>query len=209
MNSHWKLLAATHLAAGLTGYVLAPRELLETDVKSVGFFTTETRRVLAATVLSLRSESRLLVFSYHGSTAVSVERTKLWILTGRQDLIVPAEVGFFVDLSQLDESDVTLDPVANVLTVRVPPLVLGEISFQPEAARTINGGLLTFDQDEVDELARAGWLLARQTFTKNAQGATLRAAAREAGARAIANAFSVPLRTVGRPDVRVQVSYRG
>jgi len=33
MSHHWKLLAATHLAAGLTGYALAPREQLETEVK--------------------------------------------------------------------------------------------------------------------------------------------------------------------------------
>lgn len=207
MHIHWKLLAATHLAAGFTGFAIAPRELLESDIKSAGIFTTDTRRVLAATVLSLRSESKLLVFSYHGSAAVSVERTKLWVLTGRQDLIVPAEVGYYVDLSQLDERDVAFDPKTNVVTVQLPPLVLGEISFQPEAARTLNGGLLTFDQNQVDEIARAAWLLARQTFMKNAQGATLRAAARDAGAHAIAAAFAVPLRALGRPEVRVQAQF--
>lgn len=204
---NWKILAVTHFAVGLAGFTVAPRELLDTDVKSAGLFTTDSRRVLAATVLSLRAENKLLVYTYKGSAAVSVERTKLWILTGHQDLIVPAEVGFYIDLSLLDVGDVAFDPKAQLLTVQLPQLVLGEIAFQPEAARTFNGGLLTFDQDQVDELARAGWLLARQTFTKNAQGATLRAAAKEAGARAVASIISVPLRALGRPDVRVHVRF--
>lgn len=207
MHHHWKLLAATHLAAGLTGYVLAPRELLETDVKNAGFFTTDTRRVLAATVEGIRAQHQFRAFTFKGSTAVSVERTKLWLLTGRQDLIVPAQVGYYVDLSQLDMKDVSYDEGARLITVALPPLVLGDVAFQPEAARTINGGLLTFDQDQVDELARVNYLNARRGFIKQAQGATLLAAARAEAERGIASAFAVPLRALGRPEVRVRAHF--
>ena len=87
-----RLLALTHLIAAGAGFAMAPRELLETEVTHSGFFETDTKRVLAAAVESLRAENKLLVYSYKGSAAVSVERTKLWLLTGRQDLIVPAQV---------------------------------------------------------------------------------------------------------------------
>lgn len=204
----WKLLAATHLAAGLTGYVVAPRELLETDVKSAGFFTADTRRVLAATVESIRSQRQLRVYTFKGSAAVSVERTKLWVLTGRQDLLVPAQVGYYVDLSGLGMEDVIYDQQTKLITVTLPPLVIGDVAFQPEAARTINGGILTFDQEQVDELARVNWLTARRAFVKQAQGPTLVAGARAEAERSIAAAFAVPLRALGRSDVKVEVSFR-
>ena len=204
---HWKLLVVSHLAAGLVGYSIAPRELLETEVKSVGFFTTDTRRVLAVTVESLRAENRIRVFSYKGSAAVSVERTKLWLLTGRQDLIVPAQVGYYVDLSRLKPEDVSYDEGLQLLTVTLPPLVLGDIAFQPEAARTINGGLLTFDQDQVDELSKANYNSARKAFLKGAQGATLVAAARKEAERAVARTFQIALAAAGLPGTKVVVTF--
>ena len=66
MHMPWQLLAATHLAAGIGGFTLAPRDMLENEVKSAGFFSADTRRVLAATVDSLRAESRLIVYSFRG-----------------------------------------------------------------------------------------------------------------------------------------------
>lgn len=204
---HWKLLVVTHLAAGLVGYSIAPRELLETEVKSSGFFTTDTRRVLAVTVESLRAENKLLVYTYKGSAAVGVERTKLWFLTGRQDMLLPATVGYFVDLSKLRLEDVTYDPSQQLLTVNLPPLVIGDVAFQPEAARTINGGLLTFDQDQVDELARANYLTARRSFIKQAQGATLVKAAQKEAERAVAQTFQIALGAAGLPGTKVLVTF--
>ncbi|MCL6699091.1 DUF4230 domain-containing protein [Sphingomonas sp. NSE70-1] len=202
---HWKLLVVTHLAAGLFGFSIAPRELLETEVKSAGFFTTDTRRVLAVTVESLRAENKLLVYTYKGSAAVSVERAKLWFLTGRQDLIIPAQVGYFVDLSRLTVEDVIYDERRQLLTVMLPPLVLGDVAFQPEAARTINGGLLTFDQDQVDELARANYLTARRAFIKQAQGATIVQAAKENAIRSIRSNVEIPLEALGYVEINVLV----
>ena len=74
MTKPWQLLAATHLAAAITGWTLAPRELLETEVRRAGFFETDTKRLLAAAVESLRAENKLLVYSYKGFAAVSVVR---------------------------------------------------------------------------------------------------------------------------------------
>ena len=202
---HWKLLVVSHLAAGLVGYSVAPRELLETEVKSAGFFTTDTQRVLAVTVESLRAENKLLVYTYKGSAAVSVERTKLWFLTGRQDLIVPAQVGYFVDLSKLALEDVSYDERRQLLTVSLRPLILGDVAFQPEAARTINGGLLTFDHDQVEELARANYLSARKAFIKQAQGATIVQAAKESAIRSVKSNVKIPLEALGYVDINVLV----
>lgn len=174
----WHVLAGTHLAAGIAGWCLAPRELLETEVTHTGFFTTDTKRVLSAAVESLRAEQKLLVYSFKGFAAVSVERDGLLMLDGRQDLIVPASVGYFVDLSGLTLDDVGYDEASRLITVRLPPLVMGDVAFEPEGARTINGGLLTFSQAEVDALSRLNYASARKAFIKQAQDTSLVAIAK-------------------------------
>ncbi len=199
----WHLLAGTHLAAGIVGFTMAPRELLETEVSSAGWFTTDTKRVLSAAVESLRAENKLLVYSYKGSAAVSVERDGLLFLDGRQDLIVPASVSFLIDLSKLSADDVVYDEPAGLVTVALPPLTMGDVAFEPEGARTINGGLLTFSSDQVDELTRLNYASARRAIIKQAQGPALVDAAKRQAAKNVARQFRLALTVAGRPDVRV------
>ena len=204
---NWKLLIASHLAAGLFGLAIAPREIIESEVKSVGVFSFDTKRVLAAAVHSLRSENRLLVFSYKGAAIVSVQHNRFLVLTGWQQLIIPAEVGYFVELSQLELSDTHYDEQSKTLTVRLPALVLGNVAFQPEAATTQNGGLLTFSQAQVDELSKANYQSARRAFIKQAQGATLVAAARKEAERAVGRTFQIALGAAGVSGVKVVIKF--
>lgn len=81
----WMVLAATHLGVGVVGYQLVPREMLDTEVNQAGFFTVDTKRVLSATVESLRSENKLLVFSYKGSATVTVARRKCGYLAAAKN----------------------------------------------------------------------------------------------------------------------------
>ncbi len=103
-----RLLALTHLLAAGAGFVVAPREMLESEVAHNGFFQTDTKRVLAAAVESLRAENKLLIYSYKGFAAVTVHRDGFLFLDGRQDLIVPAAVSYFVDLSTLRAEHVSI-----------------------------------------------------------------------------------------------------
>ncbi len=199
----WHLLAGTHLAAGIVGFTMAPRELLETEVKHSGFFQTDTKRVLSAAVESLRAENKLLVYSYKGSAAVSVERDGLLFLDGRLDLIVPGQVGYYIDLSSLTLDDVTYDDRTNVVTVRLPPLVMGDVAFDVEGSVVRTGGLLTYSQEEVDQLSKQAFASARRAFTKASQSPALVDAAKAAGQSSVQRYFKLPLRAAGRPDVRV------
>lgn len=203
----WMILAATHLGAGIVGYQLAPREMLDTEVKRSGFFTVDTKKVLSATVESLRAENKLLVYSYKGVAAVEVARRKLWLFGGRQQLIVPAQVGYYLDMSQLSLDKVTFDERTKIVSVRLPPMVMGDIAFQPEAATTINGGLLKFSQAQVDELNRMNYATARKAITKQAQGATLVQAAKTEAKKNVQSYFEIPLRIAGQPDVKVVATF--
>ena len=198
-----RLLALTHLIAAGAGFAIAPRELLETEVVHNGFFVTDTKRVLAAAVESLRSENKLLVYSYKGFAAVSVERDGFLFLNGRQNLIVPAAVSYYVDLAGLAADDVRYDAEARLITIRLPSLVMGDVAFEPEGARTSNGGLLTYSQEAVDELAKLNYVTARRAFTKQAQGAELVQAAVAQAKRVVEGSLEMPLRIAGLPEIRV------
>ena len=210
MNQKLMTITASHLAIGLFGFYLAPREMLDTQIKQTGLFTVDTRKVLSAAVTSLQAESKLLVYSYKGGTTVSVSRKMFFnLLNGRQELIIPAGVTYYLNMSKLDLEDVSFDERSKIVTVQLPALELGDVSFQPEAARTINGGLLTFSQAQVDELSRINYSTARRSFTKQAQGRMLVDLAKQQAKRNIAAYFEIPLRIVGHPDVRVVSIFKG
>ena len=203
-----RLLALTHLLAAGAGFAVAPRELLETAVVHNGFFETDTKRVLAAAVESLRSENRLMVYSYKGFAAVSAERDGFLFLDGQQDLHVPAAVSYHVDLSDLTADDVTFDEASRVMTIDLPPLVMGDVAFEPEGARTTNGGLLTYSQATVDELSRLNYASARTAIVKQAQGKAIVEAAEMQAKSSIQSVLALPLRIVGRPDIAVVATFR-
>jgi hypothetical protein len=169
-----KAIGLTLVIIGLAfGWWFAPREQLDEVVHQSGFLQTDRRRVLSATVESLRAQNRLTVFTYRGSVTVRTERTKFFVFGGSQDLIVPGVVVYLLDLSKL-----THDYDGNVVTVTLPPLELGDVAFQPEQATILNGGVLTFSQAQVDALLRANYATARRAMTKQAQGEGFATAAR-------------------------------
>lgn len=171
------------------GWWLAPRELLDSEAHLSGFLQTDRRRTLAATVESIRAMNRLAVYSYKGTVSVEVERTKLFVFTGQQQLIVPGVVTYWVDLSKL-----TYTYDGRLVTVHLPDLELADVAFQPEEAVTLNAGLLTFSQVQVEDLLRQNYAQARQAFVKQAQQQGFVTAARrqaQENVRAILTGFTV------------------
>lgn len=205
MRNAWILLAGTYLGAGAIGYQLAPREILDNEVKQAGFFTVDTKRVLSSTVDSLRDENKLLVFAYKGSAFVSIERTSWWIFGGRQELLVPAAVNYYLDMSQLTLNEVTYDEHSRIVTVRLPPLIIGDIAFQPELARFANEGL--WSDKQIEELTRLNYAQARKAVIKQAQGPAFVQVAQAQATTSIQNDFEIPLRIAGRPDVKVVATF--
>lgn len=206
MTSRTALLGIPVAAFGL-GYWIAPKEQLDTVAEQTGFMQTDTKQVLSATVESLRAENKMLVFAYKGTVRVKVTRTKFWVLGASQELIVPGVVNYYLDMSKLTLADVTYDEKAKLVRVKLPPVVMGDIAFQPEQATTTNGGVLTFSQAQVDELLKANYASARRAMTAQAQGATFVESARRQAIANVESYFEVPLRIVGQPDVKVAVSF--
>lgn len=208
MASRAAALVASHLAVAGGVYALTDRRPVDTEVRHTGYFTVETTKVLATTVESLRDENRLLVFSYKGDARVSAERTRFWLLSGSQELNVPAVVNYYLALSELTLADVSYNEAVKVVTVRLPAVTLGDIGFQPENASTVNGGVLTFGEGTVEALRRLNYKNARRAMVAQAQQPGLLNEARRRARENVQAYFEIPLRIAGRPDVKVVATFR-
>ena len=202
------LLAGTSLAAFGLGYVVAPKNPLDREVRYTGLASTSTTQVLSATVESLKGQNKLLVFSYKGTATVTAKNTELWLFEGRQNLIVPAVVNYYLDLSELSLADVSFDEKAKLVKVKLPQLQIGDIAFQPESATTQNGGLLTFSDEQVEELRKLNYKTARRAMVQQAQSKALVGMAKRQAQTNIASYFEIPLRIVGQPDVKVVATFK-
>lgn len=201
------LLAVTHVAALGVGYAVAPKELLDAEVKHTGFFTVDATKVLATTVESLREENRLLVYTYKGTAKVQAEHRVLWLFGGQQELSVPAVVTYQLDMSDLSLADVRYDEKAKLVTVKLPKVTLGDIAFQPENATTINGGVLTYSDEQVEALRKANYSNARRAMIAQAQQPGLLDAAKRQARTNVETYFAIPLRIAGLPDVKVAATF--
>jgi hypothetical protein len=197
------ILIFSHLAVAGGVYAFIDRRPVDTEVKHTGYFQIDTTKVLSTTVNSLHDEARMLVFSYKGEARVRTERTKWWLFGGRQELSVPAVVNYYVDLSDLTRADVSFNETAKIVKVRLPKVTIGDIAFQPENATTINGGLLTWDDDQVEGMRKLNYVSARRAMVAQAQQAGLNNAARRRAIENVTNYFEIPLRIAGQPDVKV------
>ena len=202
------LLMGSSLAAFGLGSVVAPKNPLDREVKATGLTSTSTTQVLSATVESLKGQNKLLVFSYKGTATVTAKNTELWLFEGRQNLIVPAVVNYYLDLSELSLADVSFDEKAKLVRVKLPQLQIGDIAFQPESATTQNGGLLTFSDEQVEELRKLNYKTARRAMVQQAQSKTLVGLAKRQAQTNIASYFEIPLRIVGQPDVKVVATFK-
>ena len=214
MTSRTALLAIPVAAFGL-GYWVAPKDQVDTEVQNTGFMKAETQKVLSATVESLRSENKMLVFAYKGSVTVEsktqyrIPGTDRYLpgVEGVQTLVVPFVNNYYLDLSKLTLADISYDEQARRVTVELPAVEMGDVAFQPERAVIINNGLLTFSQATVDELMRKSYGSARRAAIAQAQQPGMKQQAQKNAVANIQGYFEIPLRIVGQPDVKVVATF--
>ena len=214
MTSRFALIAIPVVAFGL-GYWVAPKEQLDSEVQYTGFMKTETQKVLSATVESLRSENKMLVFAYKGSVTVEsktqyrIPGTERFLpgVEGVQTLVVPFVNNYYLDLSKLTLADISYNEKERRVTVRLPAVEMGDVAFQPERAVIINNGLLTFSQATVDDLMRKGYGSARRAAIAQAQQPGMKQQAQKNAVTNIQTYFEIPLRIVGRPGVKVVATF--
>ena len=202
------LLAGSCLASFGIGYIAAPTKQLDTEATDNGLFSKTTTQVLSVTVESLRKENKLQVFTYKGAAKVSTGTDGPLFFNGEQELNVPAVVNYYLDLNELTLADVTFDEKAKLVRVLLPKLQIGDIAFQPERATTLNGGLLTFSDAQVEAFRKQNYASARRAMVAQAQGKDIVAEAKEQAVEAVTSYFEIPLRIAGQPDVKVVATFK-
>lgn len=187
------------------GYQAAPREILDASVEHVGMLT-DTKKVLSATVESIKSESRMVSYSFVGNQNVSIDRSQWYIFNGYQQLSVPATVTYFIDFSKRNEINVTFDEVKNTVFVTVPRLMLS-VDFDPRKATIINSGMLTLKDSVVQAMMKLNYDTARESAIKQGQQAEFVRLAKDRTKENIKRLFRVPLNVAGMSDVKIEVSF--
>ncbi len=190
----------------LGGYQLAPREILDSTVEHAGFLTVDINKVLSATIESLKSESRLVSYSYVGTQNVSIDRSYWYLFNGKQQLIVPATVSYFVDLAKIDESSATFVDSTNTVTVILPKLML-TVDFDPRKAMIINSGMPTLNDSVVQALTKLNYDTARKSAIKQGQQTELVKSAKVKTKENIERLFRVSLQAAGKQEVKVVVTF--
>ncbi len=192
--------------AFFAGYKFAPKEILDENVQHAGFLVVDTKKVLSATIESIKSESRLVSYSYIGTQNVSIDRSYWYLFNGQQQLIVPATVSYFVDLSKLNESSAVFNESTNTVKVTLPMLML-TVDFDPRRATVINAGMPTFSDDVVQALTKLNYDTARASAIKQGQQAELVLAAQQRTRENIERLFRVPLQAAGKGGIKVHVAF--
>lgn len=189
----------------VAGYQIAPREP-SVIVEPAGFMTVDTKKVLSATIKSLKSESRLVSYSYVGLQRVSIDRKKWNIFSGHQELIVPSTVSYFIDLTQLAEDSAAFDEQTNTVTVTLPRLML-TVGFDPSRATIINEGLLTLNDKVVQELTKINYDTALKSAIQQGQQAEFVRSASDRTKENIERLFRVALQAADKAGVKIVVSF--
>ena len=206
MTSGAVALLATALLGFASGYLvgrqLGPRYRLPND----DTFRVDVQRVLGPAIISLKAENKLIVYRFSGDARV---RTTISYgpIRGDQQLIVPGTVVYFVDMAEFGPKDVRYDKASETVEIKLPPLRLGDIAFQPEQATEINGGLITMNNSIVAELVRDNYAGARHQFLEIANSQQNIDAAKAQAIKDVTAQFEVPLRTVGHKDTKVSVHF--
>lgn len=178
------------------------------EVASEDSFGIDASKVLAATVTSMKAENKLVVYRFSGDARVMSTDVYGGFLRAGQELIVPATTVYFVDMAEFGSEDVRFDKTSKTVEIEIPPLKIGDISLQAESARQINKGLITMNNDVVQNLVRRNFAAARKAFVVQAQNPELVRLAKEQAIRDVASQFEIPLRAVGLTEVKVRAYFR-
>ena len=183
--------AVTSLGAG---YKLASRE------------TLDPRKLISATIESIKSESRLISYSYVGTQNVSIQREYWRLFEGHQQLIVPATISYFIDLERLTESSASFDESTNTLSVALPKLMLS-VNLDSRRATIINNGVPMLWNGPVQDLQNLNYDMAVKSAIKQGQQPELVRLAKENTVRNMERLFRVPLHAAGKADVKIKVLF--
>lgn len=213
MNMKRLILVAAGLAliVGSASFAIGLRvgtqKLEKSRLKEAGVFSVKMDEVLSATVRSLQAENKLVVFRYTADARVKAADVYAGLLRADQELIVPGSTVYFLDMAEFGPGNVRYDERSKVVDITLPALKIGDVALRPDKATAINHGWLTLSSGVVEPLAKRNFAAARRAFVAQANTPELVRLARAQALKSVAAQFEVPLRVVGRGDVKVSAHF--
>ncbi|HSQ99676.1 MAG TPA: DUF4230 domain-containing protein, partial [Sphingomicrobium sp.] len=161
--------------------------------------------IASASLQSMRAQNRLTVFAARYVSVVTSQEQKLGgLVSSERTLILPGDVRYELDLSKLQNKDVSWDASSHTLQVELPELDVAGPDVDINAVKEYGGGgvlsALTNANQQLDDANRAR---AVADLRKQATAAVPMQLARQSARTAVARSFAMPLLAAGFKDVKV------
>jgi hypothetical protein len=170
-----------------------------------GIFGPNPKTIATASLESMRAQNRLTVFAARYVAVVSSEQQRLGgLVSSERTLILPGDVRYELDLSKLQNGDVSWDGSAHTLSVKLPEIEIAGPDVDLNSVKEYGGGgvlsALTNANQQLDATNRAR---AVADLRKQAQGAVPMQLARQSARAAVERSFAMPLVAAGFKDAKV------
>ncbi|MEI9851338.1 MAG: DUF4230 domain-containing protein [Sphingomonas sp.] len=194
------LLAALIVAAILAGFWFLGDSLTRR------FLGPSAETVAQASLQGLREQNRLSTFAARYVAVVTSKQTRLG-LTAQKTMIMPGSVRYEVDLSKLEQRNLSWDAANKRLTIVLPPVEVVGPEVDIDNIREYGaGGILMALTDAEAQIDAANRQAAQAELVRQASEPTPMRLAKDATRRAVERSFTMPLRSVGI-DASVEVLF--
>jgi hypothetical protein len=168
-------------------------------------FGPNPKTIASASLQSMRAQNRLTVFAARYVAVVSSQQQRLGgLVSSERTLILPGDVRYELDLSKLEQDDVSWDAATKTLRVKIPEIeVAGPDVDINQVKEYGGGGVLSALTNANQQLDSANRQRAVQDLRKQATANVPMQLAHQAARQAIARSFALPLAAAGFKDVKV------
>jgi hypothetical protein len=165
--------------------------------------------IATASLESMRAQNRLTVFAARYVSVVTSQQERLGgLMSSARTLILPGDVRYELDLSKLQNRDVSWDASTHTLKVMLPEVDVAGPDVDINAVREYgSGGVLSALTNADQQLDQNNRARAVSDLRKQATAAVPMQLARQAGREAVERSFAMPLVAAGFKDVKVIARY--
>jgi hypothetical protein len=159
--------------------------------------------IASASLQSMRAQNRLVAFVAR-YVSVTSSKTSRFGFSSERTLILPGDVRYELDLSKLEQDDVSWDGSTHTLRIQLPEIEISGPDVDLNAAREYGeGGVLSVLTNSDEQLDQSNRAAAVADLRKQAQAEVPMRLARQAARAAIERSFGMPLLAAGFKDVKV------
>ena len=168
-------------------------------------FGPNPKTIANASLESMRAENRLTVFAARYVSVVTSEQQRFGgLVSSERTLILPGDVRYELDLSKLQNDDVSWDGSSHTLKVKLPEIEVAGPDVDINAVREYGGGgMLSALTNANQQLDAANRERAVTDLRKQATAAMPMQRAHQAARLAVERSFAMPLLAAGFKDVKV------